>query len=147
MFQRILVALDGGAASEAALSHAILLAQAMAAEVEAIFVLNDARPFLDVTDIDPVRSVEDLTTAAEGVLSAAATRLDRAGVPYATRLLTQHQVHEDIATAIVAEANGWLADLIVMGSHERHGDQHLPSTGIAWSVMDGTKIPVLLAKH
>lgn len=47
MYQRILVALDGGAASETALDHAILLARATGAEVEGVFVVDDSSPFLD----------------------------------------------------------------------------------------------------
>ena len=147
MYQRILVALDGGAASETALDHAIQLARATGAEVEGVFVVDDSSPFLDVTGLDPVRLVEDLTTAGESVLSAAATRLDRAGVPHATCLLGKHEIQDDIATTIVAEANGWQADLIVMGSHGRSGARRMIMGSVASGVMAQTSLPVLLARQ
>lgn len=147
MYQRILVALDGGRASEAALDHAIALAQATGAEVEAVFVIDDSSPFLDVTGMDPVRLAEDLATAAESVLSAAANRLGRAGVRHSTRLLGKHMIQDDIATTIVAEAGAWPADLIVLGTHGRLGARRLIMGSVSRGVMTQTNLPVLLVRQ
>jgi nucleotide-binding universal stress UspA family protein len=144
MYQRILVALDGGTASEAALDYAIPLAQAMGAEVEVIYVVDDNSPFLDVTGMDPVRLLDDLVIAGENVLSAAASKLGPAGLRYCTRLLSRHMIQDDIATTIVAEAAGWAADLIVMGTHGRRGALRLIMGSVSRGVMVQTNLPVLL---
>ncbi|WP_439682524.1 hypothetical protein MNJPNG_09695 [Cupriavidus oxalaticus] len=47
MYQRILVAMDGGAASELALDQAMLIARAADAEVEVIYVVDDRSPFME----------------------------------------------------------------------------------------------------
>ncbi|WER50370.1 universal stress protein [Cupriavidus sp. WKF15] len=125
MYQRILVALDGGTASEAALDDAIPPAQAMGAEVEVIYAVDDSSPFLDVTGMDPDRLIDDLMMVGESVLSSAANKLGRAGVRHCTRLLSKHMIQDDIATTIVAEAAGWPADLIVMGTHGRRSARRL----------------------
>ena len=144
MYQRILVALDGGTASEAALDDAIPLAQAVGAEVEVIYVVDDSSPFLDVMGMDPIRLIDDLAMVGESVLSAAANKLGRAGVRYCTRLLSKHMIQDDIATTIVAEAAGWPADLIVMGTHGRRGARRLIMGSVSRGVMAQTNLPVLL---
>jgi len=147
MYERILVALDGGKSSEAALEQAIGIARDTGAELEAVFVVDDSSPFLDVTGMDPVRLVEDLTMAGESVLSAAATRLSRAGVRHKTRLLIKHMIQDDLATTIADEANAWPADLIVMGTHGRHGARRLIMGSVSQGVIAQTKAPVLLVRR
>lgn len=146
MYRRILVALDGGAAAEAALEQAILIAQASDAEVEVIFVLDISAPFLDVTGADPVRMAEDLTTAAEGVLAAAATQLDRAGVRFTTSLSGKSGIHKGIAEAIAAEAEAWSVDLIAMGNNGYHGTSGPRMGETVRKVMARTSQPLLLAR-
>ncbi|CAG9186747.1 universal stress protein [Cupriavidus pinatubonensis] len=146
MHRRILVALDGGAASEAALEQAILIAQASDAEIEVIFVLDNSGPFLDATNADPVRMAENLTTAGEGVLAAAATRLDRAGVRFTTFLSGKSGSHQDVAEAITAEADAWSVDMIAMGNNGYHGASHPRMGEIARKVMARTTQPLLLAR-
>lgn len=147
MYRRILVALDGGAASEAALEQAILIAQASNADVEVIYVLDNNGPFLDVTNADPVQMAENLTTAGEGVLAAAATRLDRAGVRFTTTFLSgKSGIQQDVAEAITAEADAWAADLIAMGNNGHHGASHPRMGEIARKVRARTTQPLLLAR-
>ncbi len=86
-----------------------------------IYVVDDRSPFLDVTGMDPARLLDDLAAAGESVLSAAASRLKAAGVRHGTRLLGKPMIEEDIATTITREAASLPADLIVMGTHGRHG--------------------------
>lgn len=147
MLQRILIALDGGAASDAAISHAIALAVAMGAEVEAIFVVDGISPFLHVKVDDPVQLVENLKIAGESVLAAAGTRLNRSGVKYSTRLLIKDEIQEDVSTDIASEANGWPADLIIIGYHEYAENRHWFTVDVVGAVMARTEIPVLLVKN
>jgi nucleotide-binding universal stress UspA family protein len=146
MYRRILAALDGGAASETALEQAILIAQASDAKVEVIFVLDDSAPFLDVTSADPVRMAEDLTTAGEGVLAAAATRLDRAGVRFTTCLSGKSGIQQGIAETIAAEADAWSVDLIAMGNNGCRGTSGPRMGEIVRKVMARTSRPLLLAR-
>lgn len=146
MYHRILVAMDGGAASELALDHAMVIAQACEAEVEVVYVVDDRSPFMDVTGLDPVRLMEDLTTAGESVLAAARGRLATGHVRHATRLLGKPMVQEDIAMTIATEANGWGADLIVMGTHGRQGVRRLVMGSVARGVLAEALAPVLLVR-
>ncbi|RDK06403.1 universal stress protein [Cupriavidus lacunae] len=146
MYQRILVAMDGGAASELALEQAIVIALAADAEVEVVHVVDDRSPFLDVTGLDPVRLIEDLSTAGESVLASAASRLAAARVRHETRLLGKPMVEGDIAATIAAEANGWGADLVVMGTHGRRGVRRLIMGSVARGVITQAVGPVLLVR-
>ncbi|WER44717.1 universal stress protein [Cupriavidus sp. WKF15] len=146
MYHRILVALDGGEASDVALDHAIVIAQATGAEVEVMSVVDESAPFLDMMGTDPVRLAQDLATAGEGVVAAAATRLNRAGVRYVTRLLGKHATQQDIAATIVAEADDWLADLIVMGDNGHRGITRPRISSVVREVMALSSQPLLLAR-
>jgi nucleotide-binding universal stress UspA family protein len=146
MYQRILVAMDGGAASELALEQAMIIALAANAEVEVVHVVDDRSPFLDISNLDPVRLIEDLTTAGESVLAAAASRLAAAGIRHVTRLLGKPMAEGDVATTIAAEANGWGADLVVMGTHGRRGVRRLVMGSVARSVITLAVAPVLLIR-
>ncbi|PVY80465.1 MULTISPECIES: universal stress protein [Cupriavidus] len=146
MYHRILVAMDGGAASELALDQAMVIAQACEAEVEVVYVVDDRSPFMDVTGLDPVRLVEDLTTAGDSVLAAARGRLAAGHVRHATRLLGKPMVQGDIAMTIATEANAWGADLIVMGTHGRQGVRRLVMGSVARGVLAEALAPVLLVR-
>jgi nucleotide-binding universal stress UspA family protein len=146
MYQRILVAMDGGAASERALEQAMVIALAANAEVEVIHVVDDRSPFLDVTGLDAVRLIEDLTTAGESVLASAASRLAAARIRHVTRLLGKPLVDDDIAATIATEANGWRADLVAMGTHGRRGVRRLAMGSVAQGVIAQTVAPVLLVR-
>lgn len=146
MYKRILVAMDGGAASELALEQAMIIARAANAEVEVVHVVDDRSPFLDVSNLDPVRLLEDLTTAGEGVLAAAASRLAASGIRHVTRMLGKPTADGDVATAIATEANGWGADLVVMGTHGRRGVRRLVMGSVARSVITLAVAPVLLVR-
>lgn len=146
MYERILVTLDGGSSSTAALAQAIVIARATGAEVEAVFVVDDSSPFLRVTGMDPVRLIEDLAMAGESVLAEASTRLTRAGVRHTTRLLSKHMIKDDIATTLAAEANAWPADLIVMGTHGRRGARRLIMGSVSQGVIAQTNAPVVLVR-
>lgn len=146
MYQRILVAMDGGAASELALEQAMIIALAADGEVEVVHVVDDRSPFLDVSNLDPVRLIEDLTTAGESVLAAAASRLAAARIRHVTRLLGKPLIDGDIAATIAAEANGWGADLVVMGTHGRRGVRRLVMGSVARSVITLAVAPILLVR-
>jgi nucleotide-binding universal stress UspA family protein len=51
-----------------------------------------------------------------------------------------------IATAIVEEAARWGAELIVMGTHGRHGFEHLILGSVAEGVVRRAVTPVLLIR-
>ncbi|MBB3010055.1 universal stress protein [Cupriavidus alkaliphilus] len=146
MYHRILVAMDGGAASELALDQAMVIAQACDAEVEVVYVIDDRSPFMDVAGLDPVRLVEDLTIAGESVLAAARGRLAAGHVRHVTRLLGKPMVEGDIAMTIATEANAWGADLIVMGTHGRKGVRRLVMGSVARGVLAEALAPVLLVR-
>lgn len=64
-----------------------------------------------------------------------------AGVPVNTQLLKHPHAH--IGADIVEEAARWGADLIVMGTHGRHGLERLMQGSHAEHVVRHTSVPVL----
>jgi nucleotide-binding universal stress UspA family protein len=51
-----------------------------------------------------------------------------------------------VADRIVEAAKRWEADLIVMGTHGRHGIQHLVLGSVAEAVIRSAPVPVLLVR-
>jgi nucleotide-binding universal stress UspA family protein len=132
MFRRILVPIDFTPAGAAALA----LARSHFPDAE--------RRLLHV--LDPKRIANDLTSS----LSARDER-ERMEARELARLLEVvdggETCHVRIGTAaegILQEAEGWLADLIVMGTHGRTGLAHFLNGSVAEMVVRLAKRPVLI---
>jgi nucleotide-binding universal stress UspA family protein len=73
----------------------------------------------------------------------AAEQARQSGIAAATALVKEGGRIPDV---IVAEAKRWSADLIVMGTHGRHGFDHLLLGSAAEGVIRTTPVPVLLIR-
>lgn len=144
MYRRILVPIDGSASSDAALQHGLRLAQEQRAEIKIVYVLDTQSLYV----LDEGFFVEDVAEkwrqAGQTLLGRAAEQARRAGVATATALLENGGRIPDV---IVAESKRWPADLIVMGTHGRHGVDHLLLGSVAEGVVRLTAVPVLLIRH
>jgi len=145
IYQRILVPIDGSAASERALQEAIKLADGKA-RLRVIYVLEEILPLNaeDYTYIDYAALQETARQAGERALAQAAAKAQPPGITAETALLEASGEH--IASVIKDDALHWQADLIVIGTHGRSGLSRLLLGSVAEGVVRGASVPVLLVR-
>ncbi|SDD63632.1 Nucleotide-binding universal stress protein, UspA family [Cupriavidus sp. YR651] len=146
MYQRILLAVDGGPSSELAISQAQYMARATNAEVKAIFVVDDSDLFFETSYIDPNDVLRGLISVGQQALASAARKLNEAGIRCITELIERPVAPGQISSTIVAQADEWSADLIVMGTHGRRGMKRLIMGSVSEGVIAKTNKPVLLVR-
>ncbi|MCY0853563.1 universal stress protein [Cupriavidus sp. D39] len=146
MYQRILLAVDGSRASELALRQAAIIAHATGSEVEALFVADNSDVFFGLSFYNPAKVMEGVLSFGREALAGAAACLESAGIKNTTVLLERPLAPGKISATLVAEADAWNADLIVMGTHGRRGVGRLVMGSVAEGVVRKTNKPVLLIR-
>ena len=144
MFQRILLATDGSAASEHAAQIAVDLAKVHGARVTALYVV-DPYPYLGIGEANPLGFQAYMSAALEHAAQAHAKVMalcETAGVEFQPRLA------EDVTAAngILQTARQTEADLVVIGSHGRTGIARLMLGSVATKVVAESPVPVLVAR-
>lgn len=145
MYQRILVPLDGSDAAKRGLEESIQLAKDQHAWLRFVCVLSDA--YLNAPPLHgvaPGNAFESWRTEAQAILNAACTSARNAGVAAEGALLEHHRYQ--IGEAIIKEAQRWQADLIVMGTHGRHGLSRVILGSEAEEVLRQAPVPLLLVR-
>jgi len=144
MFDRILVPVDGSSTALRGVDKAIALAQAFGGRIDLVNVV-DAYPFVGV-GADYTFAQDEYMTAATAssneALARAEASVTAAGLQCGRRILEGHLVHEGILEA--AKALG--SDLIIMGSHGRHGFEKLLLGSTTQRVLSHTTLPVLVVR-
>jgi nucleotide-binding universal stress UspA family protein len=146
MYQRVLVAVDGSHSSDLALSQAIAVAKATGAEVRAVFVADDSDLFFEVAHIDNESLMKSIASFGNETLEAACKRLTENGIRCSKQLFEKPISPGKISATIVAEADAWNADLIVLGTHGRRGVRRLVMGSVSEGVVRKTSKPVLLIR-
>lgn len=146
MYERILVAMDGGPSSALALSQAISIAKVSAAQIKVLFVIDDSDLFFESSYPDSENMMQAIAKVGTSTLARASRRLESAGVRFLTELAERPITPGLIAATIVERADRWPADLIVMGTHGRRGLRKLIMGSVSESVMARTTKPVLLIR-
>lgn len=85
-------------------------------------------------------------TRGREILAATVDRFKAAGILCVTQMLERTNSPGLIADTIVAEADKWKADLIVLGTHGRRGIRRLVMGSVSEGVIRRTTLPVLLAR-
>lgn len=119
-YQHLLIAVDLTEASEIIANKALALAQCCEARLSLLHVVEyvPVDPAGEALLPPPVNMEDELMDAARKRLDALAEKL---GLPDCRR----HVVLGNIKTEVARVANENAVDLIVLGSHERHGLQLL----------------------
>jgi len=146
MYERILVAVDGGPSSDLAIAQAAALAKALGAEVKVLYVVDDSDMFLDAGFVNPQEIMDGLVSVGKKALAAAARRFQDAGIRFQTELAEKPTVPGDIAGTIIRYAEHWPADVIVMGTHGRRGVRRVIMGSVSEGVVAGSGKPVLLIR-
>jgi len=137
----ILVPTDFSEASTVALSTAVSLAKTFHAAIEVLHVDLDSALVLP-----PPGDTIALPIAVEGALARAAEKLKRTVAEVSEKNIVCTGVSESGRTygVIVEHASRIGANLIVMGSHGRHGLRHLLLGGVADRVVRDAPCAVLV---
>jgi nucleotide-binding universal stress UspA family protein len=148
MYKRILVAVDGSATAERALREGIQLAQEQRARLRLVHVVDE----LTAAGERP-SSPDDYWKAVRGqgerILARASALAAKAGIEAETKLAeirTFGSVVRRVPSLIVAEADRWRADLVVIGTHGRRGMSKLLLGSVADGVVRTSTSSVLLVR-
>jgi nucleotide-binding universal stress UspA family protein len=139
--ERILFAVDGSPQSMYALQYGIRFATPDA-HLRAVYVIDRAMRLSDFVPVDALEAAfvdegKHVLATAEPVLAGVSTQTT-------TALVRTGLTDDDVAHAIVREASGWDAQLIVMGTHGRRGMARWVLGSVAGRVAHITQTPLLL---
>ena len=137
---RILLATDGSGPSIAATEYAVMLAKTFGATVKTIYVDTglDALVYPEETMTEDV--YEGVHASVKGLVIAK-TMCERNGVECEAEV-----VQGGVAKRIVAVAEAWKADMIVIGDTGRTGLKRIALGSVAETVVKGSPVPVLVVK-
>jgi len=146
MYRNILIATDGSALAEKAVSHGLSLAKSVGAKITAVIV---EAPF-NVYDV-PASRIRQMSEAfaqhAEHIKQHAAKVLNHvedAAKATSVPCETVQLEHDHPYKAIIATAKDKSCDLIVMASHGRSGISAFLLGSVTNKVLTHTNIPVLV---
>lgn len=145
MYQRILVPIDGSAASERGLQEAVSLALTQNARLLFLHVLDDYPLLQQVTSQATLDAMlKGMRHAGLDMLAKAKQRAEDATVHCET--LMREVSGKPVADMIVDQAAQHHCDLIVMGTHGRRGLARLTMGSDAEQVLRSSPVPVLLVR-
>ena len=146
MYERILVPTDGSDVAEAAVDHALDLAERYDAEVHALYVvdIDSVNISLGTEQVDRIKQgrfdeMPEVKQDAEEATEYVANAAEQAGLDYAEHIRVGEPAR---AIRKFVEENG--IDLVVMGSHGRSGLSRVILGSVAEKVLRRTHLPVLI---
>lgn len=144
MFKHILLPVDGSPTAARAVEKALAIAEAFKSAVTLIYVI-DPYAFTGVgTDLSYGQAEYLSAATAEGneALRQARQIFEARGIEASSAVVEGHAVYRAILDAAQA-AN---ADLVVMGSHGRHGLEKLILGSVTAQVLSHAHLPVLVVR-
>lgn len=139
MIKRILATHDGSKASDKAVQTAIALAQQFRATLTVISVIPELY-LTELVEMDRVRILDTLTADAKKTLEK--IKAKATGVPSLKTVIKYGRPAEEI----LAAAARVKADLIVTGSHGRHGAEKFFLGSVSSKVVDHAACSVFVVK-
>jgi nucleotide-binding universal stress UspA family protein len=145
MYQRILVGVDGSAASQRGLEEAVRLARKGGAELRIVHVLGELALMAGVPEAAYLDAVlAEARRGGEQVVGKARATAEAAGVRAEAELI--ETVGRSIGDVLADEVVRWRADLVVLGTHGRRGLRRMVLGSDAESVVRTSPVPVLLVR-
>lgn len=149
MYERILIPTDGSDVAEAAVGHALDIAEQYGATVHALYVADtDAIAYgLGAEQVDRIRQgrfgeMDDLREEAQAATGSVATQCEERGLT-----VTEHHAGGKPHRMIADYAEDNDIDLIVMGSHGRAGVRRALLGSVTERTLRSTHIPVLVVDY
>jgi nucleotide-binding universal stress UspA family protein len=146
MYQKILVPVDGSAASMRGLEEAIKVARATGGVLRFVHVVNEY--VLDdgyAPALYYERLIESFRENGRKVIASAEVVARRSGMEFTSAIV--EVVGGRASDLIVEEARRWQAELIVMGTHGRRGLKRLALGSDAEMVLRTASVPVLMVRE
>ena len=146
-YRKILVAVDGSAASNKGLREAIRLARAERARLFIVHVVDEFQAFAAMDGLVAAPGVDLLPALREGgkrVLAKAQAQASKHGLK--SKAILREMLTGPAAYPVVREARKMRADLIVLGTHGRRGVRRLVLGSDAEQVVRTAPVPVLLVR-
>ncbi|MEJ8850689.1 universal stress protein [Variovorax rhizosphaerae] len=146
MYERILVPIDGSNTSLHGLDEALRLAGLTHGRLLLVHIVDQLK-YLNGYESAAVYMSDllpHMQEAGEQILRQGLERAQRAGIQAETLLLTG--LTERVADVVVGQANAWKADLIVIGTHGRHGLGRVLLGSDAEQILRVSPVPVLLVR-
>ena len=147
MYKRIAVAVDGSDTSTVALNEAVKLAEVMDSTLLLLHVCEEMPVVWNIEGVAALPMTEVTKVFIETgkkLLKKDKARVAVSGINVETRLIEDYSGR--IGAVISEEAERWLADLLVVGTHGRKGLEHLLMGSVAEGVMRTASMPVLLVR-
>ena len=144
MYQHILVPVDGSPPSDGGLEEAIKLARVTGGRVRLLHVAGPMPLSMNTTGYGAVSSDvrRVVRESAEKVLARAKAKVEQGGIAVDAVLLEGSA--DRLVAHVADQLKTWGADLIVLGTHGRHGLGRLLKGSHAEEVLRGATVPVLL---
>ena len=147
MYKHILVAVDGSDTSNLALQEALKLAKEQQAALRLVHVVDETPAYMTMDTAYALADFQKaMREAGQKVLATCAATAREAGIEVDTKFVILEVLTRRICDAINEEAKGWPADLIVIGTHGRHGFNHLLLGSVAEGVIRLAIKPVLVIR-
>lgn len=149
MYNKVLLAYDGTACSDLALQEAARFAAEGARLAVVTIAACDRLPrrLLEGEPLESGPAEQAAVTKGRVLLDVVARRLAAQDLDSELLLVDQTESDDgDVARAILAEAASAGADLIVMGTHGRHGFKRFMLGSVAERVAREARCPVLLVR-
>lgn len=146
MYTHILVAVDGSACARRALTEAIQLASTCHAQLDVVHVVDYTYLQFDTGYGIPIDLVPDLVDFGKTVLQEAADLADKAGVTHSETLIDNVLSIGDVAGQVLKHIQETGPQIVVMGTHGRHGLKRVVLGSVAETLARSSPIPVLLVR-
>ena len=144
LYHRILVPVDDSSSAQTGLHAAIALAQDQQATLKLVAVANEAVNYQggELGWIDSQGLEERIKTDTEVSLDKAVAQAEAAGLKPERELIIA--LDEHIGRHIAQAAVAWQADLIVIGTHGRHGLSLWMMGSTTETLLRGLNLPLLV---
>ena len=146
MYTNILVAVDGSAAADRALTEAIQLARSCGAAVKAVYVVDGPFWPAGASYYSPDELRKAIRREGDDILAAVRRKFDAAGLDGSTIKAETDRTNDDVAHQIEAVAREAASDVIVVGTHGRRGFRKMLLGSVAERLTRIAERPVLLVR-
>jgi nucleotide-binding universal stress UspA family protein len=150
IYGRILVPVDGSPTSDKGLQEAIKIAKALGSTLRVVHVVDEL--VVDYSGIGGTNYyysgdlIEGLREIGRKILANAEAVVRKSGLEPEPEAVLLEAIGGPSSRLIVAQAEEWPADLIVMGTHGRRGIRRLALGSDAEHVLRSSPTPVLLVR-
>jgi nucleotide-binding universal stress UspA family protein len=146
LYQHILVPIDGSPTARRGLAEAIALGQLTGARLRLLHVVDETSFAIGADTYTGYAGnlIDLLREGGQAILDAARAQVEAAGLAVETVL--RDGLAGRVCDLVTDEARSWPADLIVIGTHGRHGAGRLFLGSDAEQTLRQSTVPVLLVR-